>query len=75
MLNPDIRDGNLNDPLLESGNPIAAPQRRESLGDGFIQSLRRHFDGVSDALEVLDRNAAGSDGHKRTVAYFAFYSL
>jgi hypothetical protein len=47
MLDSDTRDGNLHDALLESGNPIAAPQCRESLCHGFIQSLSRHFDRVS----------------------------
>jgi hypothetical protein len=47
MLDPNIRDGDPNDALLEPGNPIAAPKCRESLCHGSIQSLSRDFDGVS----------------------------
>jgi hypothetical protein len=50
MLDADIRDRDLHDTLLESGDPIATPQRRESLGHGFIQSLSSYLDGVSYAL-------------------------
>ena len=74
MLNPDIRDGNLDDALLESGNPIAAPQCRESLRNGFVQGLSRDLDRVSYALQVLDRDAAGSDGHETQISIFALSS-
>ena len=50
MLDSDIRHGNLNDALLESCNPIASAQCRESLGHSFVQSLSRDFDCVSYAI-------------------------
>jgi hypothetical protein len=64
MLDPDISDGNPNDALLESVNPITAPQCHESLSNGFVQGFCGYFDRVSYTLQVLDRDAAGSDGHK-----------
>jgi len=75
MLDSDISDGNLNGVLLESVDPIAVPQCRESLGHCFIQSLSRDFDCVSYPLKVLDRDAAGSDGHETQDSMFAFHSL
>jgi hypothetical protein len=47
MFNPNICNGNLDNALLESSNPITAPQCRESLGHGFIQTFSRDFDSVS----------------------------
>jgi hypothetical protein len=62
VLHTNVHHGNLNDALLETRDPITAPEGRESLGDGFVQAFRRDFDGVRYALQVLDGDAAGRGG-------------
>src|SRR5258708_6729506 len=75
MLDSNIRNRDLNDALLEASNPIAAPSCRKSLRHSFIQAFCGDFDGVSYTLQVLDRDAARSDGHEMQNNIFAFYSL
>jgi hypothetical protein len=60
------------EPLGDSSNPFVGSNRCEPLSNGLIERGRRDFDGVRDAVHVLDRHAAGTDWHKQKISYSLF---
>lgn len=74
MLHADARDGNFDDALLESGDPVMAAEGGQSLGDSFVESFGGHVHGVGYAFQVLDGDAARTSRHKRKATIFAFSS-
>jgi hypothetical protein len=45
-------------PFGDAGCPLVPANRRQALGDGFVEGLRGDFDGVRYAAHVLDGDAA-----------------
>lgn len=72
MLHADVRDGNFDDALLESGDPVVAAEGGQALGDSFVESFGGHVHGVGYAFQVLDGDAARTSRHERKVSYSLF---
>lgn len=74
MLDTNICDRHLNnvEPLSDSGNPFVGSNGCEPLSNGLIERGRCDFDGVRDAVHVLNRYTARTDWHGGKVSYSLF---
>lgn len=63
------------EPLTDISYPVVLPQRGESRGDRFIESLRGDLYGVLNVSKISDRNRACSKDHMQERSIFAFCSL
>jgi len=67
-------DPHLSQPLADGIDPLVLAHDGERLGDGLIERLGGHFNGVIDAGEIPAGDLAGSQRHEKRVSYFALYS-
>lgn len=74
MLDAHVGDGNLDDSLSDSGDPVVTAKCGQALRYGFVEGGRGDFNGVADAFEVLDGDMAGAESHGEDASIFAFYS-
>lgn len=60
MLDAHIGDGDFDDvePIGDAGNPFVAAQSGKPERDSFVQCSCRYLDGVRNAVQVFDRDAA-----------------
>jgi len=76
MLDAHVTYGDLHyiHSLRDASDPVIRSKRCDSLRHSLIQRACRYFHCVRNAIQILNRHAARSQGHKGKVSIFAFYS-
>ena len=60
---PDLH-GDGGKSFSDVANPLVTVDRGESLGNCFVKSLGRHVERMRGAVQIVDNDGAGFEGHK-----------
>lgn len=71
---PDLH-GDRRQPASDVAHPVVTAHHGESLGDRFVERLRRHVELVGGIVQVVDNDGAGFEGHDGNLSYSLFVRL